>query len=82
MELIGHMADNVTGDGARAMLELLCRQELIDRRAAEELFVHREMERLVRSGTARCKAMHRIADKLCCSYEKVRGMVYAPHIRR
>lgn len=76
-ELVAPLSQNVQGEGAKQMLDMLCGLGLIDRRAAEAFHTRREMERLVRSGTPRCRAMHIIADRLCCSYEKVRAIVYA-----
>lgn len=59
------IADNLDNEG------------LIDRRALERLFARFETERLARCGMGRCRAMEEVAEQLCCSYEKVRNMVYA-----
>lgn len=70
--LWGEVADM---NGAEAVAAL-CRMGLVSRRAAERLYARFEVERLVRGGEGRCRAVERVADRLCCSYEKVRGFVY------
>lgn len=55
----------------------LCDCGLLDRRAVEREYARTEIIRLTRSGEGRCRAMETIADDLCCSYEKVRGIIYS-----
>lgn len=63
--------------GAEAA-EYLMAHGLIDRRAAEREYVRERMQRLtVGEGMPRCRAMEEIADEICCSYEKVRGIIYS-----
>lgn len=61
----------------RQMLKLMLDEGLVDRRAAEALYARAEVERMMRNGTARCRAMEYVAEELCCSYEKVRAIIYA-----
>ena len=49
---------------------------LIDRRACEAHAIRAETERLVRQGTPRCAAMEITARTFCCSYGKVREILY------
>lgn len=79
-ELIETLTENVEGQGAKALLDLLCSSNLIDRRAAEALYIRRKMDELTRCGVPRCKAMRQLAGTLCCSYERVRAIVYARDI--
>ncbi|MCH5330113.1 MAG: hypothetical protein J1E04_04035 [Alistipes sp.] len=61
-------------------LDLLAKRGLIDRRAAEALFARNEVERLARKGRPRCLAMVQVAEMLCCSYQKVRNLIYNKEI--
>ena len=38
--------------------------------------IRREVDRLYESGMGRCDAMVLVADKMGCSYEKVRALIY------
>lgn len=49
---------------------------LVSRRGCEQRAICDEVERLERQGMARCEAFEAAAQKLCCSYEKVRGAFY------
>lgn len=57
-------------------LRMLSERGLIDRRAAERVYVREEYCRMVRGGMLRSRATEEIADRLCCSFEKVRAIVY------
>lgn len=52
----------------------------VDRRSVEAAFARAEVERRVRGGEGRCRAMDEVAFELCCSYEKVRSIVYSRNI--
>ena len=62
--------------GAEAA-EYIISRGLIDRRAVEREYVRTRMRRLTVEGMPRCRAMEEIADEICCSYEKVRGIIYS-----
>lgn len=49
---------------------------LIDRKACEELAIFRLVEEERRAGAKTCEAMLWSAERLCCSYEKVRTIYY------
>lgn len=70
------LLEAIRGMGRREAARHLVQQGLIDRRACERLCVRSEVERLASEGIPRCEAFHITADKLCCSYEKVRGLFY------
>lgn len=59
----------------KTLMHLLDRG-LLDRRACEAEAIRAETERLVRQGVPRCEAMELTAERFCCSYGKVRGIVY------
>lgn len=62
---------------AEHIIEILSEKGLIDCRMAETLFARAEVERRVRNGRGRCRAMEEVASQLCCSYEKVRKIIYS-----
>jgi hypothetical protein len=51
-------------------------QGLLDKRAIERLYINSEIERRVRDGEAKTRAMQQLSCELGCSYEKVRAVVY------
>lgn len=57
-------------------IESLISRGLLDRKVCEAQAIRAETERLVRQGMPRCEAMHVTAGLFCCSYGKVRGIVY------
>lgn len=74
--LVRTILDAIGDMGCREAAAWLVAHGLIDRRACERLCVRAEVERLARAGIPRCEAFHITAEKLCCSYEKVRGLFY------
>ena len=62
-------------EGERAV-ERLFELGLVSRRGCEQRAICDEVERLERQGMARCEAFEAAAQKLCCSYDKVRGAFY------
>ena len=62
-------------EGEQAV-ERLFELGLVSRRGCEQRAICDEVERLERQGMARCEAFEAAAQKLCCSYEKVRGAFY------
>ena len=63
--------------GGEAVVRWLWREGLLDIRGAERRAICREVDRRVRRGQGRCRAMDEVADRYGCSYEKVRAAVYA-----
>lgn len=76
-KLLTPLLDSVGGMSGTETLKMMIREGLVDRRAAEALYARSEVERMIRRGTGRCRAMEYVAEELCCSYEKVRAMIYA-----
>ena len=50
---------------------------LLNRVAIERLYIQNEVNRRVRDGEAKMRAIEQISSELGCSYEKVRGVVYS-----
>jgi hypothetical protein len=57
-------------------IEQMWQEELLDRRALERLYINSEVERRVKAGESKTKAIEQLSRELCCSYEKARGAVY------
>lgn len=59
------------------VLEQMWREQLLDKTAVEKLYIRTEVERRVRAGEGKTKAMEQLSAELNCSYEKVRTAVYS-----
>lgn len=70
--ILGEIRDTTPGQTLTRLFSL----GLIDRRACEARAIRAETERLVRQGTPRCEAMEISARTFCCSYSKVRDILY------
>ena len=57
-------------------LAYLLREGLLDLRRAEEAAIRRDVARRTARGEKKCYAMGETAYDYCCSYEKVRGIIY------
>lgn len=75
-QLAEFLHGELRGLPARKALTHLLDRGLLDRRACEAQAIRAETERLVRQGMPRCEAMELTAERFCCSYGKVRGIVY------
>ena len=71
--VLGRVVDRLT---ARQAVLRLFELGLVSRRGCEQRAICDEVERLELQGMARCEAFEAAAQKLCCSYEKVRGAFY------
>lgn len=73
-------ADRLSGQvGGRTPGEVigeLLRRGLIDLRALERAAIRSAVEELQHAGRLRCEAMKLVAERHCCSYEKVRAACY------
>lgn len=57
-------------------VEQMWNENLLDKRALERLYINAEVERRVRAGEGKTKAIEQLSQELGCSYEKARGAVY------
>lgn len=74
--IISALADEIETLSKISLIEYLHRHRLLDCRAIERQMIRREVTRLYESGMGRCDAMVLVADKMGCSYEKVRALIY------
>ncbi len=58
------------------LLGRLLDRGLIDMRAAERAAVRARVAELQSRGAKRVDAMYRVAEEFCCSYEKIRSIIY------
>ncbi len=65
------------GQGAdAALLRRLTDRGWIDMRAVERAAVRARVAELQSRGAKRVDAMYRAAEEFCCSYEKIRSIIY------
>ena len=70
--LLNRVGENRLSDA----IERMWQEELLDRRALERLYINAEVDRRVRAGESKTKAIEQLSRELGCSYEKARGAVY------
>ena len=69
----------VRGLSAPNLLDYLLLEGIIDERKLEERAIRQEVARRMAQGQKKCYAMGETAHEYCCSYEKVRGIIYRTH---
>ena len=57
-------------------LNTLLRHGVINMRYCEQLAIRERLEELVKGHLGRCEAMEVVVEEFCCSYEKVRKIIY------
>lgn len=74
--LLEELRRDVRGLSAAQTLDYLLREGVLDLRRAEEVAIRRDVARRTARGEKKCYAMGETAYDYCCSYEKVRGIIY------
>ena len=69
----------VRGLSAPKLIDYLLLEGIIDERKLEERAIRQEVARRMAQGQKKCYAMGETAHEYCCSYEKVRGIIYRTH---
>lgn len=64
-----------------AIEQMWC-EGFLDIKALERLYISVEVERRVRAGEGKTKAMEQLAAELACSFEKIRAAVYSKNFKR
>lgn len=59
------------------VVEYMWQRGLCNRPAVERLYFTAEVERRVRAGETKCRAIKQVSTEMSCSYEKVRTAVYS-----
>jgi hypothetical protein len=63
-------------------VEQMWNEGMFDQKALERLYIGSEIERRVRAGEAKTKAIEQLSEELNCSYDKVRTAVYRKNTKR
>lgn len=74
--LLEELRRELRGLSTTQALAYLLREGLLDLRRAEEAAIRRDVARRTARGEKKCYAMGETAYDYCCSYEKVRGIIY------
>lgn len=75
-KLLIALLNNVGQSRLSDAVERMWQEGLLDRRALERLYISAEVDRRVRAGESKTKAIEQLSKELGCSYEKARGAVY------
>jgi len=75
-KLLRSVEKEVEGLRPEAIVGHLFALGAIDRRSLEAYLIRKNVERRIRRGEGKCRAMDETAAEYCCSYEKVRSIVY------
>lgn len=58
------------------LVQFLIEEGFIHIKRVERFTILKEVAELHKNGMPRCLAMEEVSYKYCCSYEKVRGLIY------
>lgn len=75
-QLLGLLVRRFGGAKHEPLLRRLLEEGALDRRRCERWMIGEAVAERVRGGAGRCEAMIQVAEIYCCSYEKVRKIVY------
>ena len=75
-KIIRVVARTLKDESAYRVVSALWDMGLLNRVYAERLYISREVERRVRDGEMKQRALELVAREMNCSFEKVRAVVY------
>ena len=70
------MLDNVHNKSLSEAVSIMWQQGLLNKAAIERLYINNEVQRRVRGGENKTRAIAQVSMELECSYEKARAAVY------
>lgn len=76
-KLIRSLLDKVHCRNLPEAVEVMWESNLLNTKALERLYIDAEIDRRVRAGEVKVRAMAQLSTELGCSYEKVREVVYS-----
>lgn len=76
-KLLTSLLSSVPSGNLHDAVNAMWQRGLLNRVAIERLYIQNEVNRRVRGGEAKMRAIEQISSELECSYEKVRGVVYS-----
>ena len=63
-------------------VKVMWQQGLLNKVAVERLYISNEVQRRVRAGEIKVRAIDQLSKEMNCSYEKVRAAVYSKQIKK
>lgn len=75
-KLLTSLLSSVPTHNISDAVTMMWRQGLINRTALERLYIKNEVQRRVRNGESKVRAIEQLSTEIACSYEKVRAAVY------
>lgn len=75
------LLERVQNKSLNEAVEAMWRQGLLNKVALERLYIHNEVQRRVRAGEVKVRAIDQLSKEMNCSYEKVRAAVYDKQIK-
>ena len=75
-KLLTSLLSNVPTHNLSDAVTMMWKQGLINRTALERLYIRNEVQRRVRNGESKVRAIEQLSNEIACSYEKVRSAVY------
>ncbi len=73
---LSQMVEDLDSPSPQQILDYLHTNRMLNYRAIERHAIRQEVEKLYKAGMGRCDAMVAVAEKIGCSYEKVRALIY------
>lgn len=75
-KLLNSLLSRVRQKSLHGAIEQMWEEGLLNQTAIERLYIGHEVERRVRAGEGKMRAIEQLSAELGCSYEKVRAAVY------
>lgn len=75
-KLIRSLLDKVYNKSLSEAVDIMWQQGLLNRVALERLYINNEVQRRVRAGEVKVRAIEQLSQEMSCSYEKIRAAVY------
>ena len=75
-KLLNSLLDKIGHKSINLAIEQMWSEGLLNQKALEQLYIGKEVERRVRAGETKIRAIEQLSKELGCSYEKVRAAVY------
>lgn len=81
-KLLISLLDQVRDKSLAEAVKTMWQQGLLNRVALERLYINNEVQRRVRAGEMKVRAIDQLSKEMNCSYEKVRAAVYDKQIKK
>lgn len=75
-KLIVSLMDNLRNMPLSTAVESMWKMGFLNKIAIEKYYIHSEVNRRVRAGETKTRAIAQLSSEMDCSYEKVRAAVY------